>query len=236
MELKNKQRTTLKMIIFINEFVIKIIGHKKAQTLSTTEFDHLIDAQLEAIKPQNLEGHVMIINVLSPTINRLFTIIKTNQLPHLQSITLISDDKEATEQLIKSQYKVLKAAGGVVKNIFGQILMMYRLKKWDLPKGKLDKGEGSKIAAIREVEEECGVKAKLGEKICTTFHTYTYKNVDILKQTKWYSMDLLNDSKMKPQVEEDIEKLEWMNKNQVKAALINSYSSIRYVLKKYYDK
>ncbi len=236
MELKNKQRTTLKMIIFINEFVIKIIGHKKAQTLSTTEFDHLIDAQLEAIKPQNLEGHVMIINVLSPTINRLFTIIKTEQLSHLQSITLISDNKEATEQLIKSQYKVLKAAGGVVRNNFGQILMMYRLKKWDLPKGKLDKGEGSKIAAIREVEEECGVKAKLGEKICTTFHTYTYKNVDILKQTKWYSMDLLNDSKMKPQVEEDIEKLEWMNKNQVKAALINSYSSIRYVLKKYYDK
>lgn len=224
------------MIIFINEFVIKIIGHKKAQTLSTTEFDHLIDAQLESIKPQNLEGHVMIINVLPPTINRLFTIIKTQQHSHLQSITLISDNKDATEQLIKSQYKVLKAAGGVVKNNFGQILMMYRFKKWDLPKGKLDKGESSKVAAIREVEEECSVKAKLGDKICTTYHTYTYKNEDILKQTKWYSMDLLNDSKMKPQIEEDIEKLEWMNKNQVKAALINSYSSIRYVLKKYYDK
>jgi 8-oxo-(d)GTP phosphatase len=129
---------------------------------------------------------------------------------------------------------VLKAAGGIVKNDFGQILMMYRLKKWDLPKGKLDKGESSRTAAIREVEEECGVKAKLGEKICTTFHTYTYKNEDILKQTKWYSMELLNDAKMKPQVEEDIEKLEWMNKSQVKSALINSYSSIRYVLKKYF--
>ncbi|PWK29213.1 ADP-ribose pyrophosphatase YjhB (NUDIX family) [Arcicella aurantiaca] len=224
------------MIIFINEFIIKIIGHKKAQTLSTTEFDHLIDAQLESIRPQNLEGHVMIINVLPPTINRLFSIIKTEKLSHLQSITLISENKEATELLIKSQYKVLKAAGGVVTNNFGQILMMYRLKKWDLPKGKLDKGESSKVAAIREVEEECNVKAKLGEKICTTFHTYTYKNEDILKQTKWYAMELLNDSKMKPQVEEDIEKLEWMNKSQVKAALINSYSSIRYVLKKYYDK
>ncbi|MCU0468479.1 MAG: NUDIX domain-containing protein [Arcicella sp.] len=222
------------MIIFINEFVIKIIGQKKAQTLSTTEFDHLIDAQLEAIKPQSLEGHVMIINVLAPTINRLFTIIKTEQLPHLQSITLISENKEYTEELIKSQYVVLKAAGGIVKNDFGQILMMYRLKKWDLPKGKLDKGESSRTAAIREVEEECGVKAKLGEKICTTFHTYTYKNEDILKQTKWYSMELLNDAKMKPQVEEDIEKLEWMNKSQVKSALINSYSSIRYVLKKYF--
>ena len=223
------------MIIFINEFILKIIGHKKAQTLSTTEFDHLIDAQFESILPLNLEGHVMIINVLSPTINRLFTIIKSSQLPHLQSITLIADDEEEMEDLIKSQYSVVKAAGGVVVNEFGQILMMYRLKTWDLPKGKLDKGESSKIAAIREVEEECGVKAKLGKKICTTFHTYTYKNEAILKQTKWYSMELIDDSKMKPQIEENIEKLEWMGKEKVKAAMINSYSSIRYVLKKYYQ-
>lgn len=224
------------MIIFINEFIIKIIGHKKAQTLSTTEFDHLIDAQLESIKPQNLEGHVMIINVLPPTITRLFTIIKLEQLSHLQSITLIVDDREAAEELIKSQYSVVKAAGGIVANEFGQILMMYRLKTWDLPKGKLDKGESSKVAAIREVEEECGVKAKLGEKICTTFHTYTYKNEAILKQTKWYAMSLTDDSKMKPQIEENIKKLEWMGKEKVKSALINSYSSIRYVLKKYYQR
>jgi ADP-ribose pyrophosphatase YjhB (NUDIX family) len=224
------------MTIFINEFIIKIIGRKKAQTLSTSEFDHLIDAQLEAILPQNLVGHVMIINVLTPTINRLFTIIKSLQLPHLQSITLIADNKKETEELIKSQYSVVKAAGGVVQNEFGQILMMYRLKTWDLPKGKLDKGESSKVAAVREVEEECGVKAKLGNKICTTFHTYTYKNESILKQTRWYSMNLLDDSKMKPQVEEDIEKLEWMGKEKVKSALINSYSSIRYILKKYYHR
>jgi 8-oxo-(d)GTP phosphatase len=224
------------MIIFINEFIVKIISQKKAQTLSTTEFDNLIDAQLESIKPQNLEGHVMIINVLPPTITRLFSIIKTDQLPHLQSITLISDHKDAVEELIKSQYSVVKAAGGVVQNEFGQVLMMYRLKTWDLPKGKLDKGESSKVAAIREVEEECGVKAKLGKKICTTFHTYTYKNEAILKQTKWYSMDLIDDSKMKPQIEEDIEKLEWMGKEKVKSALINSYSSIRLVMKKFYHK
>lgn len=224
------------MVIFINEYIIKIISHKKAQTISTTEFDHLIDAQLESIKPQNLVGHVMIINVLPPTINRLFVIIKNEQLSHLQSITLITDDREATKDLIKSQYSVLKAAGGIVQNEFGQILMMYRLKTWDLPKGKLDKGETSKVAALREVEEECGVKAKLGEKICTTFHTYTYKNQAILKQTKWYAMDLIDDSKMKPQMEENIEKLEWMGKEKVKSALINSYSSIRYVLKKYYQR
>ncbi|MDZ7898136.1 MAG: NUDIX domain-containing protein [Arcicella sp.] len=222
------------MTIFINDFILKIISHKKAQKLSTTDFDHLIDAQLEAIKPENLSGHVMIINILPPTITRLFTIIKTTELPHLQCINLISDNEEAIENLIKSQYKVLKAAGGVVKNSEDKILMIYRLKTWDLPKGKLDKGESSKSAAVREVQEECGVKAKLGEKICTTFHTYTYKNIDILKQTKWYEMDLIDDSKMKPQAEEDIEKLEWMDKNQTNSALLNSYSSIRYVLKKFY--
>jgi 8-oxo-(d)GTP phosphatase len=223
------------MTIFINDFILKIISHKKAQKLSTTEFDHLIDAQLEAIKPENLQGHVMIINILSPTITRLFTIIKTTELPNLQCITLITDNEEAIEGLIKSQYKVLKAAGGVVKNSENKILMIYRLKTWDLPKGKLDKGESSKSAAVREVEEECGVKAQLGEKICTTFHTYTYKNIDILKQTKWYEMDLIDDSKMKPQAEEDIEKLEWMDRKQTNSALLNSYSSIRYVLKKYYQ-
>ena len=222
------------MTIFINEYIIKIISHKKAQNHSTTEFDHLIDAQLEAIKPENLAGHVMIINILPPTITRLFTIIKTTELPHLQSITLISDNKDLIEDQIKSQYKVLKAAGGIVKNKEDKILMMLRLKKWDLPKGKLDKGESSKMAALREVEEECGVKAKLGEKVCTTFHTYTYKNIDILKQTKWYEMGLLDDSKMKPQAEEDIEKLEWMDKKQTNSAMLKSYSSIRYVLKKYY--
>lgn len=224
------------MTIFINEYILKIISHKKAQSLSTTDFDHLIDAQLEAIKVENLEGHVMIINILPPTVTRLFTIIKTTELSHLQSVTLISDNQEAIEDLIKSQYKLLKAAGGIVKNKEDKILMMLRLKKWDLPKGKLDKGESSKTAAIREVEEECGVKAKLGEKICTTFHTYTYKNIDILKQTKWYAMDLLDDSKIKPQAEENIEKLEWMDKKQTNSALLNSYSSIRYVLKKYYHK
>lgn len=222
------------MIIFINEKPIKIIGKKKALSLTPTDFDHLIDAQLEAIKANNLEGHVLIINVLSPTVTRLFSILKSQNLPNLQSITLVSENKDLTVEQIKSQYKVIKAAGGVVRNENGAVLMMFRLKKWDLPKGKLDKGESFKKAAVREVEEECNIKAKLEEKICTTYHTYTYKNEDILKQTKWYSMELLNDTKMKPQIEEDIEKLEWMDRKQTHTAMINSYYSIRYVLKKYF--
>ncbi len=222
------------MIIFIDDRPIKVIGLNKAKSLTTTDFDHLIDAKLEAVRPENLEGHVLILNVLLPTINRLFSILKENELPHFQSITLVTHDKEATEEQIKKQYKVVKAAGGVVRNEKGKILMMYRLKKWDLPKGKLEKNEKAKTGAVREVEEECNVEVRLEEKICTTFHTYTYKNEHILKQTKWYSMEILDDSKMKPQLEESIEKLEWMDRKQIHTALINSYSSIRYVVKRYF--
>jgi hypothetical protein len=55
----------------------------------------------------------------------------------------------------------------------------------------------------------------------------------VIKQTKWYAMDLLSDAKMKPQKEEGIEKLEWMDQGQINEALKESYSSIEYVLKKY---
>ena len=128
--------------------------------------------------------------------------------------------------LIRSSFKPLRG--------FRPRFARYRLKKWDLPKGKLEKNEKAKTGAVREVEEECNVEVRLEEKICTTFHTYTYKNEHILKQTKWYSMEILDDSKMKPQLEESIEKLEWMDRKQIHTALINSYSSIRYVVKRYF--
>ena len=222
------------MIIFIDDRPIKVISQKKAKSLTATDFEHLIDAKLESIRPEKLHGHVLILNVILPTINKLFTILKEHDLPHFLSITLVTADSDLTEEQIKAQYKVIKAAGGVVRNEKGNLLLMYRLKKWDLPKGKLDKGEKSKNGAVREVEEECNVKVRLEEKICTTFHTYTYKNEHILKQTKWYSMEIVDDSKMKPQIEEDIEKLEWMDRKQIHTALINSYSSIRYVVKRYF--
>jgi 8-oxo-(d)GTP phosphatase len=223
------------MIIFIDDRPIRVISQKKAKALTTTEFDRLIDAQLEAVRPETLKGHILIVNVIAPTITRLFAILKEEKLPDFQSITIVSENKDLTEEQIKNQYKVIKAGGGVVQNKEGEILLMLRNKKWDLPKGKLEKEETSEIGALREVEEECNVKISLGEKVCTTYHTYTQKNEFILKKTKWFSMKLIDDSKMKPQTEEGIEKLEWMNQKEVHLAMIKSYSSIRYVIGKYFD-
>jgi 8-oxo-dGTP pyrophosphatase MutT (NUDIX family) len=224
------------MILFVNNIPLNIAENTIQISNDFAKFDAKFDLHEDLVEFTELSGQILIKNIDNKNLLRFISYLQKNKIEGLRSIVFMVSDEAKTKKELKKNFIHIKAAGGIATNDKDEKLLIKRLGFWDLPKGKLDKGEGSKIAAIREVEEECGVKAKLGEKVCTTFHTYTYKNVDILKQTKWYSMDLLNDSKMKPQVEEDIEKLEWMNKNQVKAALINSYSSIRYVLKKYYDK
>ena len=100
----------------------------------------------------------------------------------------------------------------------------------------MKKSETSKRAAVREVEEECNVTVKLGRKICTTWHTYTMNKRAMLKKTKWYLMDAVDDSRMKPAVEEDIEELRWMTRKEVYHALEHSYKSISYVFEQYYKK
>ena len=55
------------------------------------------------------------------------------------------------------KFKVIKAAGGVVQNSQNKYLLIFRRGKWDLPKGKIDKGETIKNAATREVMEETGL-------------------------------------------------------------------------------
>lgn len=146
------------------------------------------------------------------------------------SFSILPDFYNETKNLVKQDFKIIDAAGGVVSNKKGKCLLIYRLKKWDLPKGKLDKGESFKMAAIREVEEETGVKVKLIKSITTTWHTYTIRNNPILKRNKWYAMRCLDDSGMKPQKEENIEKVTWMSDHEVSTAFKKSYRSIRYVI------
>ena len=130
-------------------------------------------------------------------------------------------------------FKIIEAGGGVVQNSNKEILFIYRMKKWDLPKGKLDKGETIKECAKREVEEETKVKVECGSKIISTWHTYTRNKKFILKKTTWFNMKCIDDSKMKPQKKEKIEKVEWMKDSSVQDILLNSYKTLNHVMKKY---
>lgn len=220
------------MKLFINDKPLTLLDSSIA--IDENQFDVIINepSDFDGVK---LKGRVLINEVSSTHLSELLKIMRTRKLKKLESITLTGKDYKTLKKITKKPFKIIKAAGGLVKK--GDLyLMIYRLKKWDLPKGKLDDGEKSKVGAVREVEEECNISVALGPKICTTWHTYVYNHKSILKKTKWYLMDCVEDAQMAPQLEEDIEDIRWMTAEEVEVALENSYRSIKEVYNCYVSK
>jgi 8-oxo-dGTP pyrophosphatase MutT (NUDIX family) len=221
------------MIIFIKDRPIRILSQKNRESLAeNSTFDTVIDVRLDLLKATELIGHVLVLNATAISTEKLFNLLNKLDLSELQSVTVVAKYQTSIEDRIQKMFTVVKAAGGVVVKD-DKILLMYRRGVWDLPKGKLDSGEKSKRAAVREVEEETGVEAELLDKICVTWHTYLENDKQILKRTKWYLMRCVNDNRLSPQKEEGIDKLEWATEVQAKKLLVNSFSSIRYVFEAY---
>ncbi len=129
-------------------------------------------------------------------------------------------------------FQLIKAAGGLVKNKRGEILMIFRRGKWDLPKGKLDEGETIEACAKREVEEETGLhKLKIIRPATITYHTYIQFGKHILKETHWYLMNTAADEKLVPQTEEEITEITWATKKDLDQYLQNTFPTIEMVLK-----
>jgi 8-oxo-dGTP pyrophosphatase MutT (NUDIX family) len=145
---------------------------------------------------------------------------------------ICADPKEFLKKITKT-VKLVEAAGGLVRNEEGNHLFIYRNEKWDIPKGKIDKGEKTKDAAVREVEEECGIKvSKLDDKICKTYHMYVWKGQTVLKKTHWFMMRHKGKAKLVPQLEEGITDVRWFNTDQIAAIVKNTFPSIMDVLEK----
>jgi ADP-ribose pyrophosphatase YjhB (NUDIX family) len=129
-------------------------------------------------------------------------------------------------------FKLIYAAGGAVYNTDEHLLLMKRKGVWDLPKGKLDKGESIVNAAVREVEEECNVFGiEVNHKIGLTYHIYFEKKW-LLKETHWYNMHSAEWQDAKPQVEEEIEEIKWVNRALLDLDNLDTYQNIKYVLEK----
>lgn len=121
----------------------------------------------------------------------------------------------------------VKAAGGIVEDRSGRFLFIYRHKTWDLPKGKVDRGERVKDAAVREVEEETGVtRLEIKQLIKPTYHIYQRKGRFNLKTTYWYHMTTDGKGTLKPQTEEGIEQVIWAEPHELIDYAKQSYKSI----------
>lgn len=219
------------MKIFINDIPVHI---KKLDNVRNTDsYDHIIDAKKQSLEPKKLHDDVLVLNASKEELDRLLQLMTKNKFKNLDAVTFAVNKRKAVVNHLKQKFDIVEAAGGVVEK-GDLILLIHRLGKWDFPKGKLNKKETPEAAAVREVEEECRVKVLLGEKICSTYHTYIMNERYILKKTHWYRMDLLDDSQMAPQKEEDIDEVRWMEIRDVRAALYNSYRSIRHVAREFY--
>ncbi len=128
----------------------------------------------------------------------------------------------------QSKFEIQKAAGGKIINLKKETLFIYRFDKWDLPKGKLEKGESLTACAIREVEEECGITdLNIEKELETTYHIFKRKGKIILKITHWFLMHTNYSGELNPQTEEGIEQVLFKNKSETSEALQNTYENIK---------
>lgn len=133
---------------------------------------------------------------------------------------------------IDKRYKQIDAAGGLVRNEADEFLFIFRRGKWDLPKGKLDKGELIDECAVREVQEETGLKRLvLGDFLCDTYHTYRQGGKDLIKRTAWYAMRASGYETLLPQIEEDIEEVRWVSEAEANRLALKTYGAIGEVLR-----
>ncbi|MBA4134583.1 MAG: NUDIX hydrolase [Flavobacterium sp.] len=146
----------------------------------------------------------------------------------IQKAYLYYPDEKAILKKVKEKIPVCKAGGGLVYNKAGDVLFIFRNGKWDLPKGGIEKGEEIEDTAIREVEEETGVtNLKITHKLQKTYHVFKRGGKYKLKVTHWYEMRTDFTGKPKPQANEGIEKVAWLNPEEIKEALKNSYENIK---------
>lgn len=163
------------------------------------------------------------------SVTRLDRVYKRFIKSKFRKLEIIGNEKNIWKAF-RSLFTYIEASGGVVKNKKGKLLMIYRNRRWDLPKGKIERGEDPLLAAIREVKEECGISnLRVVRQLPSTHHIY-YLKKKCLKRTYWYEMIYFKNEKPKPQVEEGIKKIRWMKKDEVRKIAHRIYPSLREML------
>jgi len=218
------------MLIFFNDIPLRLVPKK--QKPPTGHFQVHLNALKDDLIPEKLIHHVLITGANNSHIDQVISLLEENLFHHAASITMVVAGYQKAKFYLKSHYKIMRAAGGVVRKN-DKILLIYRLKKWDLPKGKIEKGEKPRDCAVREIEEESGIKVEVVERICSIWHTYSLHGRKILKKTTWFAMNSLDDKKMRPQKSEDIEEVHWLKRKDLFHALKDSYQSIVHVIREY---
>jgi 8-oxo-dGTP pyrophosphatase MutT (NUDIX family) len=164
--------------------------------------------------------------------------VEIGKIEKPKKIILFVENYSFFTEYLNVFFKRIVAAGGIVRNENNAILLMYRKQNWDLPKGKIEKGETIIQGAKREVEEETGITVDevYQKPFITTYHAYIENEKYILKENIWFLMKSHSKYLLTPQIEEEIEDLQWVNIENISNFMKNSYPSIQRILNQYLAK
>lgn len=190
----------------------------------------LCDAVDETIQPYIHHDDAIFIDELNS--HTVKAMIHEMQVPKVHAGVFYYNDLEELKKAFYKKFTVVLAAGGLVENEKKELLLIFRRGKWDLPKGKLDKGEKLESCAVREVEEETGLtRVKLLSPLTRTHHVYHEGARFILKESHWYRMKVSGEQTLIPQTEEDITEIKWVRTADLERYYKNCFPSVIDVLK-----
>ena len=169
--------------------------------------------------------------IIDPELLENLDLIKLLTKKKINSIGVFSNEFEIIINVFKKKFPEIIAAGGKVINNKSEILFIYRNKKWDLPKGKAEKNENISQTALREVEEETGIKnLSIIKPLDKTYHIFKRGKTNYLKTTYWFEMKSDYNGKFKPQKKEGITRVEWIGVENLSYILPKSYANIRLLI------
>jgi len=197
--------------IYFNENPVFLITPKKLSQFNDSESDIII-------KEKELTSFI-----------KLFLKLKSED--KITKIFIVTANTSKLFKNLLSETRLIKAGGGMVLNADNQLLMIKRNNRWDLPKGKTEKGENIQQTALREVEEECGIAGlEITKKLSPTYHIYYEKNCWFLKKSIWFQMHTKDTTKPTPQEKENITEALWLDKEEVLKRLPEAYPNIKDII------
>ncbi|RYF96347.1 MAG: NUDIX domain-containing protein [Chitinophagaceae bacterium] len=190
----------------------------------------LADAVTEELEPyRHHDDTVFMEELSSPAVNSMIHEMKAQQI---HAGLMVYPDLEAMKHAFFKKFILIKTGGGLVHDENGDYLLIFRRGKWDLPKGKMDPGETIENCALREINEETGLKnLSIERHLVNTYHTYDENGKHILKENWWYLVKAEGQQLITPQTEEDITEVKWVKANEIAAYMENSMPSIIDVMK-----
>lgn len=174
---------------------------------------------------QTVRTPVMFIKFSSPE-----NIVKALKSKKTECLYLYHQKEDKLWMHFLRHFPIVEAAGGLVRHQDGRFLFIYRNEKWDLPKGRIEKNEPIRIAAVREVEEETGVDGlEIVKPLIETFHVFNRNGKYKLKKTFWFEMKTASTSTLTPQLDEGIEQAVWVFEKEIPHKFENAYENIKKV-------